>query len=83
MPDFECKIDADEPNYPYDAHTFALISSLANQIKNFSAKHNVPPIAVAGSIADEYNVQRGLRRVWDWFQDRPTSMIGRSSSTSF
>ena len=70
MGDFECKIETDEANYPYDNHTFGLISRLAHYIKSYSAKHGVPPIAVAGSIADEYNVQRGLRRLLDWFQDK-------------
>lgn len=66
----QCSIDVDEPNYPYDRETFNLISVLADQIKSCSAAHGVPPIAVAGSIADEYNVQRYVRRYWDWFQDR-------------
>lgn len=89
MPDPECKNDADEPNYPYDEKTFALISSLADQIKSFSAKYDVPPIAVAGSIADEYNVQRGFRKVWDWFQDRvvftrmPAEWIGLDFQMGF
>jgi hypothetical protein len=59
----------DAANYPYDKQTFGLISRLAHHIKSYSAKHGVPPIAVAGSIADEYNVQRGMRRLLDWFQD--------------
>ena len=52
----ECAIDAGEPNYPYDNETFALIRRLAWQIKHHAKKQGVPPIAVAGSIADEYNV---------------------------
>jgi hypothetical protein len=86
MPDPECKTDTDEPNYPYDRQTFELVSRLAGQIKSYSAQYGVPPIAVAGSIADEYNVQRGVRKVWDWLQDSvvfthlPASWIGRDFS---
>jgi len=42
----------------------------------------VPPIAIAGSIADEFNVQRGARRWVDWVQDHaiisnlPSTWIG-------
>jgi hypothetical protein len=82
VPATECTVDTNEPNYPYDQNTFGLITRLAAQIKQVSAKHGVPPIAVAGSIADEYNVQRGIRKIWDWFQDSvvftylPASFIG-------
>ena len=31
--------------------------------------YGVSPIAVAGSIADEYNTQRGLKGIVDWGQD--------------
>jgi hypothetical protein len=85
----QCRIDADEPNYPYDRQTFDLIAQLADQIRHCSAVHCVPPVAVAGSIADEYNVQRGLRRLWDWFQDRvvlqhmPAAWIARDFEIGF
>ena len=89
MPELECKIDLNSSNYPYDDRTFALISALADQIKTYSAKLGVPPIAVAGSIADEYNVQRRGRRIWDWLQDRvvfthmPAAWIGRDFRIGF
>jgi hypothetical protein len=89
MPGVECRIDQDESNYPYDQETFALISRLAPQIRNYSARYNVPPIAVAGSIADEYNVQRGPRRIWDWLQDHvvlahmPAAWIGLDFKVGF
>jgi hypothetical protein len=31
--------------------------------------YQVPPIAVAGSIADEFNTRTGFKSVVDWFQD--------------
>jgi hypothetical protein len=65
----ECKIDNSEPNYPYDPATFALISHLSPFIKKYSARFAVPPIAVVGSIADEYNTQRGWKGWIDWIQD--------------
>ena len=89
MPGIQCKIERDEPNYPYDQETFGFISGLAPQIKTYSIRYNVPPIAVAGSIADEYNVQRGGRRIWDWFQDHvvfvhmPSALIGLDFTLGF
>jgi hypothetical protein len=90
MPDLQqCVIDPNDKNYPYDDATFALISTLADDIKRYSARHGVPPIAVAGSIADEYNIQRGARKIWDWLQDRivftrmPASWIGRDFKIGF
>src|SRR5205807_398343 len=44
-----------EENFPYSENTFAVIGQLADTIKSFSKQFDVPPIAVAGSIADEYN----------------------------
>jgi hypothetical protein len=57
-------------NYPYSDSTFAVIASIADTIKEFSQRHGVPPIAVAGSIADEFNTRKGIRSAADWFQDR-------------
>jgi hypothetical protein len=42
---------------------------MAYYISIFSDKNNVPVIAVAGSIADEYNTRRNWRIILDWFQD--------------
>ena len=58
-----------QENFPYDDDTFQLVKRLAILIKTNSAKFGVPPIAVAGSIADEYNTRRGMRMVGDWLQD--------------
>jgi len=58
-----------EENFPYDASTFQLISQLAIPIRMYSQQFNVPPVAVAGSIADEYNTRRGIRVPLDWIQD--------------
>jgi hypothetical protein len=57
-------------NYPYSDDTFVVIAGLADTIKDFSRRYDVPPIAVAGSIADEYNTRTGVRSAVDWFQDR-------------
>ena len=56
-------------NYPYRDETFAVIASLAETIKAYSKRSGVPPVAVAGSIADEYNTRKGVKGVFDWFQD--------------
>lgn len=56
-------------NYPYRAETFNLIKRLAPTIKWFSRRYNVPPIAVAGAIADEYNTRVFPRSIIDWYQD--------------
>jgi peptidoglycan hydrolase-like protein with peptidoglycan-binding domain len=65
------RVGCDPPaeNFPYDANTFQLISQLAFSIKMYSQKFNVPPVAVAGSIADEYNTRRGIRVPLEWIQD--------------
>jgi hypothetical protein len=60
--------DPDE-NYPYLPETFALIRRLGPEIRARSQHAGVPPIAVAGSIADEYNTRVGLKQFVDWFQD--------------
>jgi len=61
--------DTPTENYPYRAETFTLVTRLAPLIKAYSKRFDVPPIAVAGSIADEFNTRTGLRSVVDWFQD--------------
>ena len=64
----ECTLDSGD-NYPYTQETFTLIARLARLIKKYSREFGVPPLAVAGSIADEYNTRRGGRIVLDWIQD--------------
>jgi hypothetical protein len=61
--------DTPQENYPYRDETFAVIKRLAGLIKTVSRQHNVPPIAVAGSIADEFNTRQGVKKGIDWFQD--------------
>lgn len=64
----QCTIDLSN-NFPYDTDTFGLVRSLASCIKTCSSKFGVPAIAVAGSIADEFNTRRGPRAAIDWVQD--------------
>jgi len=56
-------------NFPYRAETFHLIKRLSFTINLYSRLYNVPPIAVAGAIADEYNTRFGFKGVFDWVQD--------------
>ena len=56
-------------NYPYRAETFILIKRLSFTINQYSRRYNVPPIAIAGAIADEYNTRVGLKGIFDWVQD--------------
>ena len=56
-------------NFPYRAETFSLIRRLSFTINRYSRQYNVPPIAVAGAIADEYNTRTMYKGVFDWFQD--------------
>lgn len=60
-----CDCDPPEENFPYKDGTFEYIRSIAPQICEFSELNGVSPVAVAGSIADEFNT-RGLI---DRFQD--------------
>lgn len=64
-----CGCDKPQENYPYRSATFSVIANLAGMIKAYSTRFGVPPIAVAGSIADEYNTQTGAKGALDWFQD--------------
>lgn len=65
-----CGCDQPQENFPYTEGTFAVINKIAAIVTAYSAKFGVPPIAVAGSIADEYNTQRGAKGAVDWFQDQ-------------
>ena len=58
-------------NFPYTENTFNKIKEIAPIIKYFASKYSVPPIAVAGSIADEYNImnESKFRQTIDGFQD--------------
>jgi hypothetical protein len=58
------------PNLAYSEETFALVRRIAPLVLRQSALNQVPPIAVAGSIADEFNTRQSMfRSVVDWFQD--------------
>lgn len=57
------------PNLSYSEQTFSLITKLAPLILRYSAISMVPPIAVAGSIGDEFNTRSGFRSIVDWIQD--------------
>ncbi len=52
-----CTCPKPKENYPFHDDVFAYIHSIAPKILKFSLKYDVPPIAVAGSIADEYNTR--------------------------
>ncbi len=65
-----CGCDPPQENFPYREETFAVIKRLADLLKTYSARFKVPPIAVAGSIADEYNTQTGVKGALDWLQDQ-------------
>jgi hypothetical protein len=69
LPNVDPVCDPPTENYPYREETFRVIKSLAELIKTYSKVAAVPAIAVAGSIADEYNTQRGVKGGIDWFQD--------------
>jgi hypothetical protein len=56
-------------NYPYSEATFDMVRRIAPLVRKYSKQYDVPPVAVAGSIADEYNTRTGLKAAVDWFQD--------------
>lgn len=58
-----------QDNFPFRADTFQLVSQLASRIKAYSSRYAVPPVAVAGAIADEYNTRVFPKSFIDWFQD--------------
>ena len=64
----KCSIPTD--NYPFRSDTFLLIQNLSIKIRRYSNQYNVPPIAVAGAIADEYNTQVFPKAIIDWFQEK-------------
>lgn len=62
-----CKIP--DENFPYTSDVYVVISRVSNLVKFYSNYYNVPEIAVAGSVADEYNTRKSWRIAVDWFQD--------------
>jgi hypothetical protein len=53
----------------YRPETFELVRRISELIYFYSSKYSVPPVAVAGSIADEYNTRTGPKAIIDWLQD--------------
>src|SRR5271167_742277 len=70
--------DTDYEKRPYSDDTVAKIRQLAPYIKKFSDEYDVPPLAVAGSIAEEFDTSKGGKGLVDWIQDHvaPTSLEG-------
>jgi hypothetical protein len=56
-------------NFPYRAETFEKIGAMRAEILKYSRIFNVPPVAVFGSIADEFNTRQGYRTAVDIIQD--------------
>ncbi len=60
-----CLCPIPEEEYPFDDGVFEYLKKIAHWIKHYSDQYRVPPIAVAGSIADEYNSRfTDLKRVF-------------------
>jgi len=64
-----CTCAASTDNFPYSAKTFAMITSIKNLVFAYAQEYDVPPVAVAGAIADEYTTQTGMKGAFDWLQD--------------
>jgi len=64
-----CPCPEPKENFPYSAETFAMVKSIKDLVVTYAKHYDVPPVAVAGAIADEYNTRTGLKGVVDWFQD--------------
>jgi hypothetical protein len=67
--DAPCACSASTENFPYSADTFAMIGLIKDLVLAYAAEFDVPPVAVAGAIADEYNTRSGARAPFDWLQD--------------
>ena len=61
----------EESNFPYKSDVFKKISEISDLVKYFARKHNVPEVAVAGAIADEYNavIDSWIDTAQDWTVD--------------
>jgi hypothetical protein len=74
-----CDIDPDDAHFPYKGETFDVVRRLRRHILRVSKRLGVSPVAVAGSIADEYNIMRSDwkgARLWfdrglDWALQHP------------
>lgn len=67
----ECNCANPEENFPYTQNTFNKIKEIAPLIKYYSNKYSVSPVAIAGSIADEYNIinESDKAKFINWLQD--------------
>lgn len=64
----------DEKNYPFSNEVFDWITSIKNLINKYASKYDVPPIAIAGCLANEYNTRFSkeytlLKSLFDGMQD--------------
>lgn len=66
-----CGCSTPKENFPYTEKTFNKIKEIAPLIKHYANKYSVPPIAIAGSIADEYNIinESNTSKIINWLQD--------------
>lgn len=66
-----CDCATPKENFPYSENTFNKIKEISKLIKFYSQKYSVPPIAIAGSIADEYNIinESNSAMFINWLQD--------------
>ncbi len=64
-------------NFPYQLDTFNKIRELKDPILKYSSEYGVPPVVVAGSIADEYNTTLGP---FGWLNDVQDALIGSLSN---
>lgn len=53
----------------FDDETIRLVESMAEDINRVAAQRGVPPVALAGAIAEEYQARRGIRVAVDGAQD--------------
>ena len=60
---------------PYSERTFNMVFSLRHDFAEFSKRLDVPIIAIAGSVADEYDTQEGIKGAIDWVQDNFISLL--------
>jgi len=67
-----CNCPKPEENFPYSENTFNKIKEIAPLIDKYCKIYSVPKVAVAGSIADEFNIinESKLRKMIDGFQDK-------------
>ncbi|KNB63052.1 hypothetical protein [Chryseobacterium sp. Hurlbut01] len=67
----QCSCKMPEENYPYSDNTFSKIKEIAPLIKHYANLYCIPAAAIAGSIADEYNIinESTKATIINWLQD--------------